>query len=169
MTVPSSINVTVGSVASFTVNARSPNSYSINYTLTGNVPSGISFPNGSNNGSFKWNVMSANPVLLTFIATDSRGKSSSLTPVVNMCNCSNNTQCMWNSAVGEAFAIVPCRCPAGYTGLRCESDINACLINPGACFPGVTCTDLKPSFGLPGYECGACPQGLMGNGSYCRG
>lgn len=162
------MNVTVGSVVSFVVAATSPNGYSINFTLTGNLPRDVKFTNGSN-GNFTWNVMSANPVSLTFIATDSKGKSSSIRPVVNMCNCTRNGQCMWNSAVGQAFALVPCQCSAGYTGLQCESDINACLTNIDACYPGVACTDLPASSGLPGYKCGACPQGLTGNGSYCTG
>lgn len=153
----------------FEVNATSRNGYSINYTLTGNLPNGISFTNGSSNGRFTWNVMSADPVSFIMIATDSRGKSSSFTPIVNMCNCTNKNQCIWDSAAGEAFAVVPCQCPPGYTGSRCESDINACLTNPNACFPGVTCTDLPASSPLPGYNCGTCPQGLTGDGINCTG
>ncbi|RDD39384.1 Mucin-like protein [Trichoplax sp. H2] len=164
---PSSINVTVGSNESFVITATSPNGYNINFTLTGNLPKGINFVNGSAVGSFSWDVSSANPVSLTFIATDSKGKSSTFTPVVNMCNCSMNGQCMWNSAVGEAFAAVPCQCSAGYTGSRCESDIDGCAANADACFPGVTCTDKPASAGLPGFTCGSCPVGFSGNGVNC--
>ncbi|RDD39381.1 Mucin-like protein [Trichoplax sp. H2] len=167
MIVPASINVTVGSTVSFTVTASSNNGYSINFTISGLLPTGITFSNGSSNGSFVWNATSASPVSLTFIATDSRGRSSSVTPIVNMCNCTSNGQCMFNAAVGEAFAVVPCKCSAGYTGLRCENNIDACLANPDACYPGVKCTDQPPPAGINGFTCSPCPAGLNGNGSTC--
>ncbi|RDD39383.1 Mucin-like protein [Trichoplax sp. H2] len=164
---PSSINVTVGSMTSFLVTASSANRYSVNFTLIGNLPSGITFTNRSSIGNFTWNVRSANPATLIFIATDSKGRSSTHTPIINMCNCTRNGRCIWNSLVGETFVTVPCKCSNGYTGSRCESDLNVCSINPEACFPGVTCIDQPASAGRPGYTCGSCPSGMSGNGTYC--
>ncbi|XP_028418294.1 neurogenic locus notch homolog protein 1-like [Dendronephthya gigantea] len=53
-----------------------------------------------------------------------------------------------------------CSCFAGYTGQRCEIEIDECADNP--CFLGVSCTDLVASF-----KCGPCPTGYTGDGENC--
>ena len=163
------INAIVGSTVSFNITASSSKGYNITFGISGMLPSGITFNNGSSNGSFTWNVASADPASLTFIATDSKGKSSSMTPIIKMCNCTRNGQCMFNATVGESFAIAPCNCSAGYTGSRCESNIDGCMVNPEGCYPGVNCTDQPPPAGINGFTCGPCPTGLTGNGRTCTG
>lgn len=47
-----------------------------------------------------------------------------------------------------------CSCRSGFTGVRCEININECATNP--CANGSTCVD-----GINSYTC-ACPSGYMG-------
>uniref|UniRef100_A0A8C8FAU5 Versican core protein n=1 Tax=Oncorhynchus tshawytscha TaxID=74940 RepID=A0A8C8FAU5_ONCTS len=53
-----------------------------------------------------------------------------------------------------------CVCPTGYTGQRCETDVDECQSNP--CRNGATCMDGVNSFTclcLPSYTGGLCEQG----------
>ncbi|RDD39379.1 Mucin-like protein [Trichoplax sp. H2] len=167
VTPKSTINATIGEKIVFQVSADSAQQYTMTYTISGKLPADYSFPNGSADGTFVWNVTSADPISITFVATDSQGRSSAITPKISICNCSSNGQCMWNAAIGSTFALVPCTCNAGYTGLQCESDINACALNGEACFPGVTCTDQPAPAGIDGFTCGSCPSGTAGDGKVC--
>uniref|UniRef100_A0A667XY01 Thrombospondin 3b n=1 Tax=Myripristis murdjan TaxID=586833 RepID=A0A667XY01_9TELE len=36
---------------------------------------------------------------------------------------------------------------------------------PNPCYKGVSCTETRE---YPGYHCGLCPDGMMGNGTYCQ-
>uniref|UniRef100_A0A8C8F117 Thrombospondin 3 n=1 Tax=Oncorhynchus tshawytscha TaxID=74940 RepID=A0A8C8F117_ONCTS len=36
---------------------------------------------------------------------------------------------------------------------------------PNLCYKGVPCTETRE---YPGYRCGACPEGMMGNGTHCQ-
>lgn len=163
------INATVGQRITFVVTADSPQGYGMTYSIFGNLPMNYSFSNGTADGTFVWNVESANPISLTFIATDARGRSSSVTPKINVCNCASNGQCMWDAAIGSGFTLVPCSCSAGYTGNQCQREIDACAANAEACFPGVACTDQPAPAGLDGYTCGSCPNGTEGDGRSCSG
>ncbi|XP_071032625.1 thrombospondin-3a-like [Oncorhynchus clarkii lewisi] len=37
--------------------------------------------------------------------------------------------------------------------------------SPNPCFKGVSCME---TFDYPGYRCGPCPEGMMGNGTHCQ-
>lgn len=63
--------------------------------------------------------------------------------------CANGSTC---TTVANQFS---CRCLAGFTGQKCETDVNECDI-PGQCQHGGTCLNL-----LGSYQC-QCPQGFTG-------
>ena len=63
--------------------------------------------------------------------------------------CANGSTC---STMANQFS---CTCLAGFTGQKCETDVNECDI-PGQCQHGGTCLNLPGS-----YQC-QCPQGFTG-------
>lgn len=63
--------------------------------------------------------------------------------------CANGSTC---TTVANQFS---CKCLPGFTGQKCETDINECDI-PGQCQHGGTCLNLPGS-----YQC-QCPQGFTG-------
>ncbi|XP_042372398.1 protein delta homolog 2, partial [Plectropomus leopardus] len=65
--------------------------------------------------------------------------------------CKNGGLC--EDADGFA-AELACRCLAGFTGLRCETDVDDCLMKP--CANGATCLD-----GVNRFSC-VCPAGFTG-------
>ena len=91
--------------------------------------------------------------------------------MVRVCACHNNGSCVEDGNLSdnttERFKILPCSCTDGYNGRFCESNFDACGVNP--CFPGVECTDLPPPADILGYKCGPCPRGYTGEGDKCSG
>lgn len=65
--------------------------------------------------------------------------------------CKNGGLC--EDADGFA-AVLSCRCLAGFTGPRCETDLDDCLMRP--CANGATCLD-----GVNRFSC-VCPAGFSG-------
>lgn len=63
--------------------------------------------------------------------------------------CANGSTC---TTVANQFS---CKCLTGFTGQKCEIDVNECDI-PGQCQHGGTCLNLPGS-----YQC-QCPQGFTG-------
>ena len=78
--------------------------------------------------------------------------------------CQHGSVCMNDASSADGLR---CFCSPGFTGSRCETNINDCLnspcMNEGTCTDGIngyTCT--CPS-GLAGYDCEVrCPEGLSG-------
>lgn len=64
--------------------------------------------------------------------------------------CANGSTC---TSTANQFS---CKCPAGITGQKCETDINECADVPARCQHGGTCLNLPGS-----YQC-QCPQGFTG-------
>lgn len=59
--------------------------------------------------------------------------------------------------IGRAFDLVfaySCECPAGFSGARCESNVDDCVDHK--CANNATCVDLVQT-----YEC-SCSKGFMG-------
>ena len=63
-----------------------------------------------------------------------------------------------------------CACDFGFSGQHCEhsasssSDVSAVTCDSSPCHPGVQCFPLGPS----NRACGACPQGMTGDGVSCH-
>ena len=68
--------------------------------------------------------------------------------------CSNNATCV---ALVNAYA---CKCPLGFTGRMCETEINVCTAQ--SCLNGGTC---RPISGQYAYRC-ECAAGFTGQ--YCE-
>lgn len=69
-------------------------------------------------------------------------------------------QCLHNGTCVDLVGGFRCTCPPGYTGLRCEADINEC--HPGACHAAHTRDCLQEPGG--GFRC-LCQAGFTGK---CR-
>ncbi|XP_035829090.1 protein jagged-1a-like [Aplysia californica] len=117
------------------------------------------------------------------------------------CDCFNGGSCVNARFADKNHEEIEyeCRCPAGFTGLRCERERDECTPNPcehGTCvdlptgfrclcdhgFEGDRCNKMKdfcaeqPCFPnvscsseTGGFRCGPCPPGYTGNGIRCVG
>ncbi|XP_035670934.1 multiple epidermal growth factor-like domains protein 11 [Branchiostoma floridae] len=70
------------------------------------------------------------------------------------CDCSGRGDCDSDTGV--------CTCPEGWTGQRCETDIDECMPNAPVCSHNAYCNN------LPGkYQC-SCMDGFSGDGKTCK-
>lgn len=84
--------------------------------------------------------------------------SSVLAPAGKLCQWTDaclSQPCANGSTCTTAANQFSCRCLAGFTGQKCEADVNECDA-PGQCQHGGTCVNLPGS-----YQC-QCPQGFTG-------
>ncbi|KAM4736569.1 von Willebrand factor D and EGF domain-containing protein [Anableps anableps] len=134
-----------------------------------------------------------------FIVTDacSAKTPASVQVSVQSCKCLNAATCITNVNFPTGSGEYICVCPDGFTGQRCEVDIDDCKPNPcrlGRCVdgpssfscicpPGMTgrtCREdideclSQPCFpavscsNTPGsFVCGSCPRGYRGDGKTC--
>ncbi|XP_066533870.1 protocadherin Fat 4 [Hoplias malabaricus] len=142
--------------------------------LTGEVASGIS--------SMHRKVLEAQSnVTISQITSD----PCSLRPCQNDAICNKNIHISQDIAVLESSHLIfvspyyaevfNCSCPAGFTGTRCESDIDECLENP--CENGGTCYNNPGGFlchcteGFSGLQCAVvdneCQTVVCSNGGTC--
>ncbi|XP_063954009.1 fibrillin-3-like [Lytechinus pictus] len=100
---------------------------------------------------------------------------------IDECADESTYQCDVNAQCFNLPGTYMCTCNDGYYGdgkVCIRIDPTRCSDQP--CFPGALCTDLNRGTVLAGvnitapppvirlYECGDCPRGFTGNGSYCE-
>nr|XP_012635839.1 mucin-4 isoform X2 [Microcebus murinus] len=112
------------------------------------------------NGTLLWTPKSLTPFNLEILARSAKvGLSSLLQPKTVVCNCSAESQCVYNmtSRVGNSsLEMAGCKCDGDTFGLYCERSKDPC---EEQCFPNVSC--------IPGQGCEACPPNLTGDGRHC--
>ncbi|XP_059150288.1 fibrillin-1-like [Physella acuta] len=121
--------------------------------------------------SVKPNVTS--PITLGIRALDSKGAYSSIENIIiSVCtNCSNHGHCDPGSVrefLSFYFLVLQCICDPAYTGINCETEVDACATRP--CSPGQNCTDLtaaQQGSNTTGYICGPCPAGYTDQAGRC--
>ncbi|XP_075322635.1 von Willebrand factor D and EGF domain-containing protein [Odontesthes bonariensis] len=117
---------------------------------------------------------------------------------VQSCECLNGASCATNVNLPAGSGVYICVCPAGFTGERCEVDLDDCKPNPcrlGRCIdgpnsfscicpPGMTgrtCREdidecvSQPCFAgvscnntMGSFICSSCPHGYSGDGKNCN-
>ncbi|XP_012495171.1 PREDICTED: mucin-4 [Propithecus coquereli] len=112
------------------------------------------------NGTLLWTPNSLTPFTLEILARSTKvGLSSVLQPKTVVCNCSKESQCLYNktSRVGNSsLEVAGCKCDGDTFGHYCERSKDPC---EEQCFPNVSC--------IPGQGCEACPPNLTGDGRHC--
>ncbi|XP_037693419.1 mucin-4 isoform X2 [Choloepus didactylus] len=112
------------------------------------------------NGTLLWTPKSLEPFTLEILARNAKdGLSSVLQPKTVVCNCTAESQCLFNqtSRVGNSsLEVAACRCDGDSYGLNCEHSKNLC---EEPCYPNVKCN--------PGKGCEACPPNMTGDGRHC--
>ncbi|XP_035664221.1 mucin-like protein [Branchiostoma floridae] len=168
------VNATVGEQLQFTVSATDRNGLDMMFELGAEVPDDdVTLSLAENVATFTWLVTSDEPFNLQIDVTNSENATAQLWPTVNMCSCLNGGVCNGvaseeqNSDGNTKFVTLECTCPAGYTGMKCETDMDACVENFDPCFSGVVCTDRPAPADIDGFDCGDCPAGFNGDGQNC--
>ncbi|XP_078619241.1 mucin-like protein [Branchiostoma floridae x Branchiostoma japonicum] len=175
LTGPEAVYANLGEVVEVHINASDPTGLDVTFDVGIDVPPEVSFLVNGTDVTLRWNVTSDTIFNLQLVATNTKNSSAEYWPVVYMCSCRNNGSCNTTSGMDpslvtddEKFVVLDCVCQDGYTGEKCETDLDACAANFDPCFPGVNCTDLPPPADVDGYECGECPTGYQGNGTICQ-
>ncbi|XP_031574160.1 mucin-like protein isoform X5 [Actinia tenebrosa] len=155
---------------SVTFRAKDPDGDKIRFSITGPPDDATVWTNESLM-TLGW-MVTKKSVKLEIIATDNKGATSVLRPVLHVCACNNGGDCLTTNQEdadrnNSRFKIMPCQCLSGYTGRFCESEIDACEVNMNPCYPEVQCKDLPAPADVTGYECGPCPPGFSGQGDSC--
>lgn len=63
---------------------------------------------------FRWNLQEVTTKPLVFVATDSKGASSTYVPIVEVCACANGGNCTREGLLSDnATIVLNCMCPEG--------------------------------------------------------
>ncbi|XP_019616846.1 PREDICTED: mucin-like protein [Branchiostoma belcheri] len=174
---PDALYATVNDTVTIRINASDPNNGPLVFALGEDVPNSVRLTAEGDVATITWQVSSDAPFDLRVDVFGSENTTAQYRPVVYMCSCLHGGNCGNSrdpdpaSAGGETkFVQRTCTCAPGYTGDRCEEDVDACLLNFSPCFPGVTCVDLPAPAGdgRDGFTCGDCPEGYTGDGFDCQ-
>ncbi|XP_019636809.1 PREDICTED: mucin-like protein, partial [Branchiostoma belcheri] len=175
---PDAVYATVNSTVTIRINASDPNNGPLVFSLGEDVPNtSVDLTADGDVATVTWQVNSDAPFKLRVDVFGSENTSAQYWPVVYMCSCLHGGNCDNSRDPDPAFAggetkfvQRSCTCAPGYTGDRCEEDVDACLLNFSPCFPGVTCEDLPAPAGAGpgGFTCGNCPTGYTGDGFDCQ-
>ncbi|XP_059143711.1 fibrillin-1-like [Physella acuta] len=142
----------------------------VTFELSGNITD-VKF---DKNGVITYTPDVKKPVLIQVRVKDSKGAYSPLLYIpVSVCPlCSGHGVCDINRTREEIFKgmflILACSCHPAYTGVECESELDACAIKP--CSKGQNCTDLtaqQQGNNSVGYVCGKCPPGFVDYEGLC--
>lgn len=109
---------------------------------------------------------------ITFVVTDTKNGTATLSPSIQLCKCENNGTCFVPEATSNElassrpkFLIMSCTCQVGFTGPFCGEVRDFCIGEFGpTCHPLVRCFNSPTNF-----TCGPCPNGYSGNGQTCSG
>ncbi|XP_019629037.1 PREDICTED: LOW QUALITY PROTEIN: mucin-like protein [Branchiostoma belcheri] len=174
---PDEVNATMGEVVNIRINASDANGDDITFDLDEGVPEFVSMDADGDSANITWNVTSGEQFDLKVILTDTNNGSTQYWPTVRVCACYNGGTCVdsdddddtsSDNSTETRFILQGCTCDEGYTGVQCESDIDACEENSQPCYEGVRCRDYPAPANISGYECGPCPTGFTGDGETCE-
>ncbi|CAH1226410.1 MUC4 [Branchiostoma lanceolatum] len=174
---PDEVYATVNDTVTIRINASDPNNGTLVFALGEGAPDTADLAVEGDLATLTWQVTSDAPFNLRVDVFGSDNTTAQYWPAVYMCSCLHGGNCDAStdpdpaSAGGETkFVQRSCTCAPGYTGDRCEEDIDACLLNFDPCFPGVGCEDLPAPAGdgTDGFRCGDCPGGYTGDGFNCQ-
>lgn len=100
----------------YTLSVSDPND-TFTVTLQGNPPpqSDYSFDRTDNIITFTWTPRTTDSVQLMFVANDSQGAASVLHPLVRLCACAMNAECVNSTGDGgmDRFLLQDCVCGTG--------------------------------------------------------
>ncbi|XP_035686822.1 mucin-like protein [Branchiostoma floridae] len=174
---PDAVYATVNETVTVRINASDPNNGSLVFKLGEDTPATVDLTVEEDVATLTWQVTSDAPFNLQVDVFGSDNTTAQYWPAVYMCSCLHGGNCDGSGdpdpalAGGETkFVQRSCTCAPGYTGDRCEEDIDACLLNFNPCFPGVQCEDVPAPAGdgPDGFTCRDCPSGYTGNGFDCE-
>ncbi|XP_059143753.1 uncharacterized protein LOC131931074 [Physella acuta] len=157
-------NVKHGIESTLQVLAEDVDGDDVTFELSGNITN----VKVDKNGVITYTPDVTMPVVIQVRVKDSKGAYSPLLYIpVSVCPlCSVHGVCDINRTREEIFngmfQIFACTCHPAYTGVECESELDACAIKP--CSKGQNCTDLtaaEQGNNSVGYVCGNCPSGFV--------
>ncbi|XP_059143588.1 uncharacterized protein LOC131930938 [Physella acuta] len=163
-------NVKQGTQSTLQVEGIDGDGDDVTFDLSGNITD----VKVDKNGVITYTPDVKKPVAIQVRVKDAKGAYSPLLYIpVSVCPlCSGHGVCDINRTREEIFngmfQILACSCHPAYTGVECESELDACAIKP--CSKGQNCTDLtaqQQGNNSVGYVCGKCPPGFVDYQKIC--